>query len=76
MIVVDCASALSLQNGIERAVRALQDLHEEVASREAILVVVLDPRAANPRMLAWLEREFESIPGTALDHALVSGLSA
>lgn len=76
VVVVDCADLLASECGTERAVRALQDLHEEVARRDAVLVVVLEPRTARPRMLAWLEREFDPLPDQALDRAIAAGLPA
>jgi len=74
IVIVDCADLLATQSGAERAVRGLQDLHEEVASRGAVLVVLLDPRTTSARMLAWLEREFETLPGVALDRVLAASL--
>lgn len=64
-VVVDCVEVLTLHNGVERVVRALEDLHEEVAMRDATLAVFLSPRGANPRLAAWLEREFERFPADA-----------
>jgi len=61
-IVVDCVDLLTLHNGVERTMRALEDLHEEVATRDAVLVVFVDPRTASPRMVAWLERELDALP--------------
>jgi len=66
-VVLDCADLLALHNGVERVVRALDDLHEEVATRAAVLAVFLDPRGSNPRLLAWLEREFDAMPRAALE---------
>ena len=64
-IVLDCLDVLGAHGGPERVVRALEDLHEEVALRGAVLAVFADPETANPRMLAWLEREFEIFPRAA-----------
>ncbi len=75
-VVVDCVDLLTLHNGVERVVRALEDLHEEVATRDAVLVVFLDDRSANPRMVAWLERELDSFPVEALPTATEGGLFA
>lgn len=75
-IVVDCVETLTLHNGVERVVRALEDLHEEVATRDAILVVFLDGRTANPRMVAWLERELDPLPDEALPPPIEGGLLA
>jgi len=64
-VIVDCVEVLALHNGVERVVRALEDLHEEVAMRDATLVVFLSSRGTNPRLAAWLEREFERLPAGA-----------
>lgn len=61
-IVVDCVGPFAAHSGVERVMRALDDLHEEVATRHAILAVFLDPRDVSPRMVAWLEREFDALP--------------
>lgn len=64
-IVVDCLGSLVLHSGIERVLRFVDDLHEEVAMRDGVLVVFLDPRSVNPRMIAWLERELDPFPRDA-----------
>lgn len=61
-IVVDCVGPLAAHSGVERVVRALDELHEEVATRNAILAVFLEPRDVSPRMVAWLDREFDVLP--------------
>jgi hypothetical protein len=76
IVVVDCTDLLVNRNGAERAMRALQDLHEEIASHAAILVVLVDARSTGARMLAWLEREFDILPSVALDRALASAFPA
>jgi len=43
----------------------VDDLHEETATRNALLVVFADARGTNPRMIAWLERELDPFPRTA-----------
>ena len=50
---------------MERALRFVDDLHEEIAMRNGVLVVFVDPRGVNPRMIAWLERELDSFPRDA-----------
>jgi len=62
VVVVDCVDLLVLHNGVERVVRALTDLHEETATREAVLAVFVSPRSGSPRLIAWLERELEPMP--------------
>lgn len=75
-VVVDCVDMLTLHNGVERTVRALEDLHEEVATRDAVLVVFVDPRTASPRMVAWLERELDALPESAAPAEPPRGLLA
>jgi hypothetical protein len=62
LLVVDCLPSLILHAGIERVLRFVDDLHEEVAMRDAYLVVFVDPRELNRRMIAWLERELDPLP--------------
>ena len=64
-LVVDCLDPLVVHSGVERVLRFVDDLHEETAMRNAILVVFADPRGTNPRMIAWLERELDPFPRTA-----------
>ena len=63
--MVDCLDPLVVHSGVERVLRFVDDLHEETATRNAILVVFADPRSTNPRMIAWLERELDPFPRTA-----------
>ena len=65
IVVVDCLESVILHAGIERALRFVDDLHEETAMRNGILVVFVDPRSVNPRMIAWLERELDLLPRDA-----------
>ncbi len=62
VLVLDCLEPLILHAGVERALRFVEDLHEEVAMRSGILVVFADPRAVSARMIAWLERELDPLP--------------
>lgn len=62
VLLVDCLTPLVLHSGIERVLRFVDDLHEEVAMRDANLVVFADRRALNRRMVAWLERELDPLP--------------
>lgn len=65
-VILDCVDALTLHAGVERVLRVIDDLHEEVAVRDAILVVFVDARRTNPRTLARLERELDPFPREAL----------
>ena len=65
-LVVDCLDRLVVHSGVERTLRFVDDLHEETATRNAILIVFADPRGTNPRMIAWLERELDPFPRTAI----------
>ena len=62
LILLDCLECLVLHNGAERVERALADLHDDVAVRNGSLVVFADERTANPRLVAWLQREFDPLP--------------
>ena len=64
-LVVDCLDPLVVHSGVERVLRFVDDLHEETATRNALLVVFANPRRTNPRMIAWLERELDPFPRTA-----------
>ena len=65
-LVLDCLEPLILHAGVERALRFVEDLHEEVAMRSGILVVFADPRTVTARMIAWLERELDPLPRSAM----------
>ncbi len=65
-VVLDCLETLVVHSGIERVVRLVDDLHEETAMRNAVFVVFADPGSLNPRMVAWLERELDAFPSTAV----------
>jgi len=56
MVAVDCVDDLSSRLGSERAVRLLQDFHETITARDAVLLVA-QPRRAGSRIDAYLERE-------------------
>ena len=58
-VVLDCLDLLVRHLGIERVVRAVEDHHDQVATRGAVLIVFLDVRDARPRLRAWLERELD-----------------
>lgn len=59
LVVVDCLESLVLHNGAERVLRSLADLHDEVTMNGGSLIVLVDSHAANPRLVAWLERELD-----------------
>lgn len=61
-IVLDAIDDLTLHSGLERVLRVIDDIHEEIAMRGATLVVFADPRRTNPRTIAWLERELDPLP--------------
>src|SRR5712691_2597201 len=65
-LVVDFLDPLVVHSGVERVLRFVDELHEETATRNALLVVFADPRGTNPRMIAWLERELDPFPRTAI----------
>ncbi len=65
ILVLDCLDSLIAHAGLERALRFVDDLHEETAMRNGILVVLADPRTVSPRMIAWLERELDPFPRDA-----------
>ncbi len=62
LVVLDCLENLVLHNGAERVLRALADLHDEVTMHGGSLIVLVDARATNPRVVAWLERELDALP--------------
>jgi len=64
-LVLDCLAPLVLHSGVERVLRFVDDLHEETAMRNAFLVVFINPRGMNRRMIAWLERELDALPRDA-----------
>lgn len=66
LAVLDCLEYLVVHNGVERVERTLADLHDDVAMRRGTLVVFADPRIANRRLLAWLEREFDGLPAVSV----------
>src|SRR5207245_4453433 len=76
-LVVDCLDPLVVHSGVERVLRFVDDLHEETATRNALLVVFADARGTNPRMIAWLERELDPFPRTAsVPHPEQRGVAA
>ncbi len=62
VVLLDCLEYLVLHNGAERVQRALADLHDEVTMRGGALVVFVNARGANPRLVAWLQRELDPLP--------------
>ena len=69
-VILDCVDALTLHAGVDRVLRVIDDLHEEVAVRDAILVVFVDPGRTNPRTIARLERELDPFPQDALSQGV------
>lgn len=61
IMVLDGLDALSLHNGVERVVRIVEELHDEVSTRSAVLFVFVDRHRANPRLLAMLARELDPL---------------
>ena len=62
LVLVDGLESLVLHNGGERVQRTLADLHDDVTMHGGSLVVFVDPRAASPKLVAWLERELDPLP--------------
>lgn len=62
LVILDCLEYLVLHNGAERVLRALADLHDEVTMKGGSLIVLVDARLSNPRLVAWLERELDVLP--------------
>ncbi len=62
VVLLDCLEYLVLHNGTERVQRALADLHDEVTMHGGSLVVFVNARVANPRLVAWLQRELDPLP--------------
>lgn len=62
LVILDCLEYLVLHNGAERVLRALADLHDEVTMNGGSLIVLVDARLSNPRLVAWLERELDLLP--------------
>ena len=61
-LVLEGVDRFVLHNGVERVARAVAALHELVATRGAWLLVLVDPKDLNPRLLAWLARELDALP--------------
>jgi hypothetical protein len=59
-IVLDAIDVLVVHNGVERVLRAIEALHDDVATRGGHLVVCVDAGGVNPRLLAWLDRELDA----------------
>lgn len=59
-IVLDAVAILVLHNGVERVVRAIEAIHDDVTTRGGQLVVCVNADGLNPRLLAWLERELDA----------------
>ncbi len=64
LVVLDCLEYLVLHNGPERVARALADVHDDITVHNGTLVVFVESNAANPRLVAWLAREFDPLPST------------
>ena len=62
LVILDCLEYLVLHNGADRVFRTLADLHDEVIMHGGSLIVLVDARLANPRLVAWLERELDPLP--------------
>lgn len=62
LVVLDCLGYLVLHNGADRVARILADVHDDVTMHGASLVVFVDTTTANPRLVAWLAREFDPFP--------------
>jgi hypothetical protein len=75
LLVIDCLPPLVLHAGVERVLRFVDDVHEEVAMRNAYLVVFANPRELNRRMIAWLERELDPLP-RAIEPSAEAGRAA
>ena len=69
-IILDAVDVLVLHNGVERVVRAIEAIHDDVATRGGQLVVCVNAVGVSPRLLAWLDRELDtSLDLTALTAA-------
>ncbi len=66
VLVLDCVDLLALHNGVERVVRTIEGLHDDATTKGGTLIVFVDPRTTNPRLIAWLERELEDLPTVVL----------
>ena len=73
LVVLDCLDYLVVHNGPDRVARALADVHDEVATRGGTLVVLIHPPSANPRLVAWLAREFDALTLTDSGAARTEG---
>ena len=76
LVILDCMEYLVLHNGADRVLRALADLHDVVTMNGGSLVVFVDVHLANPRLVAWLERELDALPVDAVASGEIDGLSA
>ncbi len=70
LVVLDCLEYLVLHNGADRVARTLADVHDDVTTHGASLVIFVDANTASPRLVAWLAREFDPLPSTASDHPM------
>lgn len=64
LVVLDCLEYLVLHNGPDRVARVLADLHDDITVHGGTLVLFVESRTANPRLVAWLAREFDPLPST------------
>lgn len=65
LIILDCLESLALHNGVERVVRVVEDLHDDISTREATLLVLIDAARTNPRLHAMLARELDDLPSSS-----------
>lgn len=65
LVVLDCLEYLVLHNGPDRVARVLADVHDEITLHSGTLVIFVGSPAANPRLVAWLAREFDPLPSVA-----------
>ncbi len=70
LVVLDCLEYLVLHNGADRVARTLADVHDDVTTHGASLVIFVDANTASPRLVAWLAREFDPLPSTASDRPM------
>lgn len=65
LVVLDCLEYLVLHNGPDRVARVLADVHDDITLRGGTLVIFVESPTANPRLVAWLAREFDPLPSAA-----------
>ena len=62
-VLLDAVDLLVVRNGVERTVRAIEAIHDDVATRRGVLLVCVPVAGVNARLLAWLERELDEFVG-------------